>query len=711
VKLLGVTLERIFMTTAAPSTVRPVWADATVRTTCAYCGVGCQMTLNVKDNLIYRVDAPFEAVPNHGNLCVKGRFGHDYLWHPDRLTTPLIRRGGRLEPATWDEALDLVAERFAAIKAESGPDALAFLCSARCTCEENYLMQKLARQVIGTHNIDHCARLCHASTVSGLVQAFGSGAMTNSIADITAAKAILAIGTNTTEQHPVISLQIKKAVRQFGAQLVVADPRRIELTQFAVLHLQHRPGTDLALLNGLAHVILKENLHNTAFIAERTENFEAWQAVVEEYPPERASEITGVPAEDIIRAARIYGGNRPASIFYAMGITQHTVGHQNVLAIANLALLTGNLGIPGGGVNPLRGQNNVQGACDMGGLPNVYTGYQRVDDEAVRQKHAAYYGVEQPPARPGLTVTEIIRAAGAGQVRALYVMGENPAMSDPDSHHVRECLEKTDFLVVQDIFLNETGELADVVLPSAAFAEKEGTFVNTERRVQRVRKALDAPGDARPDWEILCEIAQRLGARGWDYADPEAIMQEIAEITPSFAGISYARLENGGIQWPCPNPDHPGTPILHTAKFPRGLGRFNPVHHQPAAELPDDEYPIMLTTGRILEMYHTGTMTRRVSGLNFLAPEERVEVNPQDAARLGITTGDWIRVSSRRGSVTARAWVVERVLPGLIFMTFHFAEALGNILTNGEAIDPIAKIPEFKVCAVKVEKVPAPNGH
>jgi len=699
------------MTTAAPSTVRPVWADATVRTTCAYCGVGCQMTLNVKDNLIYRVDAPFEAVPNHGNLCVKGRFGHDYLWHPDRLTTPLIRRGGRLEPATWDEALDLVAERFAAIKAESGPDALAFLCSARCTCEENYLMQKLARQVIGTHNIDHCARLCHASTVSGLVQAFGSGAMTNSIADITAAKAILAIGTNTTEQHPVISLQIKKAVRQFGAQLVVADPRRIELTQFAVLHLQHRPGTDLALLNGLAHVILKENLHNTAFIAERTENFEAWQAVVEEYPPERASEITGVPAEDIIRAARIYGGNRPASIFYAMGITQHTVGHQNVLAIANLALLTGNLGIPGSGVNPLRGQNNVQGACDMGGLPNVYTGYQRVDDEAVRQKHAAYYGVEQPPARPGLTVTEIIRAAGAGQVRALYVMGENPAMSDPDSHHVRECLEKTDFLVVQDIFLNETGELADVVLPSAAFAEKEGTFVNTERRVQRVRKALDAPGDARPDWEILCEIAQRLGARGWDYADPEAIMQEIAEITPSFAGISYARLENDGIQWPCPSPDHPGTPILHTARFPRGLGRFNPVHHQDAAELPDDAYPLMLTTGRILEMYHTGTMTRRVSGLNFLAPEERVEVNPQDAARLGITTGDWIRVSSRRGSVTARAWVVGRVLPGLIFMTFHFAEALGNILTNGEAIDPIAKIPEFKVCAVKVEKVPAPNGH
>ena len=540
------------------------------------------------------------------------------------------------------------------------------------------------------------------------MQAFGSGAMTNSIADITDARAILAIGTNTTEQHPVLSLRIKEAVRKHGAKLIVADPRRIGLADFAVLHLQHEAGTDLALLNGLAYIILEENLHDADYIAERTENFEAWRAVVEQYPPDKVSQITGVPVEDLVQAARIYGGNRPASIFYAMGITQHTVGHQNVLAIANLAMLTGNVGVPGGGVNPLRGQNNVQGACDVGGLPNVYPGYQRVDNEAAREKFAAYHGVPQPPPRPGLTVTEMLQAAHDGRVRALYIMGENPAMSDPDSTHVRECLEALEFLVVQDIFLNETGEMADVVLPAAAFAEKDGTFTNTERRVRLVRRALDPPGEARPDWEIIAEIARRLGAEGWDYADPAAIMDEIADVAPIYGGMSFERLEGEGLQWPCPDRDHPGTPILHVGKFSRGKGRFSPVHHQPAAELPDEEYPLMLTTGRILQHWHTGTMTRRVGGLEFLAPEELVEINPADAAALGIADRDWIRVSSRRGAVTARAWVTDRVRPGLIFMTFHFAEALGNVLTNN-VIDPVAKIPEYKVCAVRVEKAEAPE--
>ncbi len=685
-----------------------IQAETVVKTTCPYCGVGCQINLSVKGGVVFRVDAPFDSAPNYGALCVKGRFGNDFLWHPDRLTTPMIRRNGHLEPATWDEALDLAANRFRAVIAESGPDAMALLCSAKCTNEENYLMQKLARQVIGTHNIDHCARLCHSSTVTGLVQAFGSGAMTNSMADITEAKAILAIGTNTTEQHPVLSLQIKTAVRRYGAQLIVADPRCIELADFAVLHLKHEPGTDIALLNGLAHIILKENLHDSAFIAERTENFEAWLATVEQYPPERVSQITGVPDEDLIRAARIYGGNRPASIFYAMGITQHTVGHQNVLAVANLAMLTGNLGVRGGGVNPLRGQNNVQGACDMGGLPNVYTGYQRVTDEAVREKMAAYYGRPQPPPQPGLTLTEMLQAAHDGRVRALYFMGENPAMSDPDSQHVRECLERTEFLVCQDIFLNQTTEHAHVVFPAAAYAEKDGTFTNTERRVQRVRKALEPPGQARADWQIFCEIAQRMGATGWDYADPADIMDEIAEVTPIYGGISYDRLDGDGLQWPCPSADHPGTPVLHAEQFPRGRGSFTPVHHQPAAELPDSEYPLMLTTGRILQHYHTGTMTRRVGGLDFLAPEERVEINPADAARLGIADGDWVRVSSRRGAVTARAWVTGRPRAGLIFMTFHFAEALGNVLTNN-VVDPVAKIPEYKVCAVKVERIGGPE--
>jgi formate dehydrogenase alpha subunit len=550
--------------------------------------------------------------------------------------------------------------------------------------------------------------------VTGLVQAFGSGAMTNSIASILDAKAMLAIGTNTTENHPVLSLSIKEAVVKNGAKLIVADPRAIELAEFAVLHLKHEAGTDIALLNGLAHVILRENLHDATFIEQRTENFETWRAVVDEYTPAAVSAITGVPEDDIIQAARIFGGSRPAAIFYAMGITQHTMGHQNVLAVANLAMLTGNIGMAGGGVNPLRGQNNVQGACDLGGLPNVYTGYQNVTDETVREKMKAFYGVEQPAPKAGLKVTQMMDAAAEGRVRALYFMGENPAMSDPNSHHIQACLEKAEFLICQDIFLNETTAYADVVFPAAAYAEKEGTFTNTERRVQRVRRAIDPPGEARPDWAIIAELAKRVEARlgirtrpGWDYDSPAAIMDEIALVTPIYGGISFERIEDEGLHWPCPTPEHPGTPILHTTKFSRGLGYFSPVHHQAAAEMPDDEYPLMLTTGRILQHWHTGTMTRRVGGLDFLAPEERVEINPADAARLGIADGDWITVGSRRGSVTARAWVTARPREGLVFMTFHFAEALGNVLTNN-AVDPISGIPEYKVCGVRVEKAQEP---
>lgn len=541
------------------------------------------------------------------------------------------------------------------------------------------------------------------------MQAFGSGAMTNSIADITSARAILAIGTNTTEQHPVLSLQIKKAVRQHGALLIVADPRRIELVDFATLYLRVRPGTNPALLNGLAFIILSENLHNQPFIDERTEGFDAWRAVVAEYPPDRVSAITGVPVDDLVCAARMFATNKPASIFYAMGITQHTDGHQNVLAVANLALLTGNIGMPGGGVNPLRGQNNVQGSCDMGGLPNVYPGYQRVNDEAVREKFAATHGVAQPPAKPGLTLSEMLPAAREGNLRGMMIMGENPVMSDPNAAHVRESLESLDFLVMMDIFLNESTDYADVVLPAAAYAEKDGTFTNTERRVQRVRQALQPPGEARADWQIIADIAQRLGGAGWDYVDPAAIMDEVAAVTPIYGGIRYNRLDDGDLQWPCPAPDHPGTPVLHTRAFSRGRGLFNPVHHQPPVEPPDADYPMILTTGRILQHFHTGTMTRRVGGLDLLAPEERVEVHPQDAAQLGIGDGDWIRVTSRRGSVTARARVFARPRPGLIFMTFHFAEALSNELTL-DAFDPVSKIPEYKVCAVRVEKA-APPAH
>lgn len=552
--------------------------------------------------------------------------------------------------------------------------------------------------------------------MTGLAASFGSGAMTNNIADIDNCKTMLVIGSNTTEQHPVIGTRIRRAVRK-GAKLIVADPRSIDLANtlapnasagVATLHIRQRPGTDIALLNGLAHIILKEGLEDKEFIANRTEGFDAWRKSVETYTPARVSEITGIPVDDLFTAARLYGGNKPATIFYAMGITQHTVGHNNVLAIANLAMLTGNLGKPGAGVDPLRGQNNVQGACDVGGLPNYYTGYQRVADDAARAKFEQAWGVKLPPV-PGLTVGEMLQAAHDRKVKAMWIIGENVAMSDPDSRHVVESLNTLDFLVVTELFMTETAQLADVVLPAASFAEKDGTFTNTERRVQRVRKAVNAPGEARADWQIVSEIANRVlrntqpEVQEWNYASPSEIMDEIASLTPSYTGVSFARIDAKGLQWPVPTKDHPGTPILHTEKFTRGKGLFSAVEHQEPAETPDQMYPFTLTTGRILQHYHTGAMTRRVAGLAELAPEERVEVNPDDAARLGLNDGDWVRVTSRRGTVESRAWVTDRVGHGLVFMTFHYAEALTNALTN-TAVDPIAKIPELKVCAVKVER-------
>lgn len=530
--------------------------------------------------------------------------------------------------------------------------------------------------------------------------------MTNSIGDLKEAQAFLIIGSNTTEQHPIIGLEVRRAVRN-GAKLILADPRRIDLARIATIHLRHRSGTDVALLNGLAHIILREGWHDREFIAARTEGFDEWCTKVETYPPERVSEITGVAAEDLREAARLYATAKPAAILYAMGITQHTNGHNNVLAVANLALLTGNVGKPGSGVNPLRGQNNVQGACDMGALPNVFPGYQSVADNAIRAKFEAAWGVTLP-AEPGLTVVEMLDAAAEGALRALYIVGENPMITDPDANHVEVCLRRLDFLVVQDLFLTETAQLADVVLPAASFAEKDGTFTNTERRVQRVRPALPSPGQARSDSDILQDLAMRMGytlAKGKSgYASSAEIMEEIAALTPSYGGIRHERLGKEGLQWPCPTLDHPGTPILHVGKFPRGRGRFTPVKYLPPVEEPDEEYPFILTTGRRLEHFHSGTMTRRVEGLNVLAPEERLEMHTEDAARLGIADGETVRVLSRRGEVEVRASVGLRCRPGTVFMTFHFAETLGNVLTLAE-LDPVAKIPTFKVCAVRVERI------
>jgi len=547
--------------------------------------------------------------------------------------------------------------------------------------------------------------------------------MTNSIEDVTTqAKAYFAIGSNTTEQHPVIGMRIRQAVKQRGAKLIVADPRDIPLTDFAVLHLRQAPGTDIALLNGIMNVLITEDLYDKEFVSQRTENFEELKAVVMKYPPAVASQITGVPTADIIQAAHILAENKPGALLYAMGITQHRTGTHNVMSCGNLQMLLGNMGVPGGGVNPLRGQNNVQGACDMGGLPNVYSGYQQVAVEDVRKKFEAAWGVPLSP-KPGLTVVEMLHGAEHGQVRALYCMGENPVLTDPDSNHVRRCLTSLDLLVVQDIFLSETAALADVVLPVASFVEKDGTFTNTERRVQLVRRAIPTPGQALADWEVIMALAQRLLAlrpsgdsdgrpegshAGWDYLSPADIMDEIAALTPSYGGIHHWRLQKAGLQWPCPNDNHAGTPILHVGKFTRGLGRFSGVEHVPPAELPDAEYPLTLTTGRELWHYHTGSMTRRSKGLNAQSPEGFVEINPEDAQPGAIHDGDWVQVVSRRGEVKTKARITEDVPPGVVFMTFHFAEAPANALTIS-VLDPIAKIPEFKVCAVAIK--PLMNGH
>lgn len=538
--------------------------------------------------------------------------------------------------------------------------------------------------------------------MAGLATTFGSGAMTNSLDDLKEAGCILAIGTNTTEAHPIIGMNIRQAIRTNGTKLIVVNPLEIDLTHDADIWLQHRNGTDVVLLMGMMKIIVDEGLMDTSFIEARCENFDTYRESLNNYKLNMVESITGVPGEKVKAAARLYATSGPASILYTMGITQHTHGTDNVMALANLAMLTGNIGKPGTGVNPLRGQNNVQGACDMGALPNVYPGYQSVADERIKEKFETAWEAELDP-KPGKTLTEILPAAHEGQIKAIYLMGENPYLSDPDGKHVREALNKLELFVVQDIFLSETAMIADVVLPAACFAEKDGTFTNTERRVQRVRKAIEPPGDSRPDWWISCQIARRMEAKGFDFESAEEIMSEITRLTPSYGGISYDRLEEGGLQWPCPTPEHPGTPILHTELFSRGKGHFVPLEYRPPAELPDDEYPLTLTTNRSLFQYHTGTMTRKVKGLNIFRGEELVKINPTDAEKLDIDNGDMVEVTSRRGKVTARADVTEATQKGVIAMTFHFVESPTNELTN-PALDPVAKIPELKVAAVRVSK-------
>jgi formate dehydrogenase alpha subunit len=534
--------------------------------------------------------------------------------------------------------------------------------------------------------------------------------MTNSVPEFEETDCFLITGSNTTEAHPLIATRVMRA-QEHGAKVIVVDPRDIQIAKIADLHLQQRPGTDVAWLNGMMHIIIEEELYDAEFVSERTEGFEELKAAVADYTPDRVESITGIPAGDLRTAARYYAQAEHSAILYAMGITQHTTGVDNVLSCANLAMLTGNVGKPGTGVNPLRGQNNVQGACDLGGLPNVYSGYQAVTVPAVQEKFQEAWGGAGPQ-RVGLTVTEMLDAAHHGTLRALYVLGENPMVSDPDLNHVREALEQCEFLVVQDIFPTETAMLADVVLPGTTFVEKDGTFTGTDRRVQRIRQAVEPLGESRADWAIICDVAQRVNGRqndapygGWEYGSPAEVTDEIAALTPIYGGVSYQRLEaNGYLQWPVPDGDHPGTPYLHKGKFSRGLGHFSAVEFKEPAEAPDEEYPLTLTTGRIMFHYHTGSMTRRSEKLNQEVPAGYVEISPEDADRLGLAKSERVRVVSRRGEIETNAWITRRVPPGVVFIPFHFAESAANVLTN-PALDPVAKIPEYKVAAVRVEKV------
>ncbi len=678
--------------------------DNLVLTTCPFCGCGCGLYLESANGMIVGSYPSGNHPVSKGALCVKGWNAYEFINKLDRLKVPLIKSNGGFKEVSWARALGTVSKRLLEIKEKYGADALGFLSSAKATNEENFLMMKLARAVFKTNNVDHCARLCHASTVVGLAATFGSGAMTNSISEFEDADLFLVTGSDTTEQHPLIGSRIINAVNDRGAALIVIDPRKIELAKYAAIYMAQDNGTDVAWINGMANVIIKDRLYDREYIEKRTENFEQLKEVVEQYTPEYVEKITKIPRDLLIQAARLYAKSKKAMIVYSMGITQHTTGVDNVKSLANLAMLTAHVGFASTGVNPLRGQNNVQGACDVGALPNVFSGYQKVADEQARAKFERIWKVKNLPSKPGLTVTEIFNKALEGKLKGLYIMGENPVISDPDSTHVRKALKKLEFLAVNEIFLSDTAQYADVILPAASFAEKDGTFTNTERRVERIRQAIKPVGQARTDWEILCEIAARCGYKEMEYDHPSQIMDEIAELTPIYGGISYDRLDPFGLQWPCPSKDHPGTVYLHKDKFAKGKATFMPCVYKAADELPDDEYTFVLSTGRVYWHWHTGTMTRRTSTLDREVPAGYVEINPKDAEKLNIQKGNRVRISSRRGQIETHVLVTEKVKEGSVFVPFHFREAAANVLTN-PAVDPVAKIPEYKVCAVKIEKI------
>ena len=678
------------------------WETQKIPTTCPHCGTGCQMNLLVKNNRLVGVE-PLDGPANKNLLCVKGKFAsYKFVGSGDRLTEPLIKRNGIFEPASWEEALTLVSSKFNEIKAENGPDALAGFSCSRATNEDNYVFQKMVRAAFGTNNVDNCARVCHSASVHGLAQTLGSGAMTNPIADITEdVDMILLVGSNPEEAHTVIGAQIRQAIQR-GTQVVVVDPRKINLVKDSALHLQVQAGTNVAFANGMMHVILKEGLADRHFIEERTEGFSDLEKMVADYTPEKVAEICHIHPEDLIQAARMYAKAEKAPIIYCLGVTEHSTGTEGVMSMSNLAMLVGKVGKPGCGVNPLRGQNNVQGACDMGCMPYDFPGYQKVNNPEVIDKFEKAWHV--PLNRnTGLTSTKVLPAATAGNVKGLYIFGEDPIVTDPDTGHVRQALESLDFLVVQELFMTETAAYADVVLPGISYAEKDGTFTNTERRVQRVRKAVEPRGQAREDYEIFCEVMTRMGYP-CAYESAKEIMKEISAVTPSFGGINYERLEKESLQWPCRSLTDPGTPIMHVGSFARGKGLFKAIPYKQAQELPDEEYPYLMSTGRMLYHYNTRAMTGRTEGINQIANHSYIEINAVDAQALGIQEGDKVEVHSRRGKIETYAAVGNRVFPQEVFMTFHFPDGNVNEITNA-VFDDIATIPEYKVCAVAIKPV------
>ncbi|HWK28029.1 MAG TPA: formate dehydrogenase subunit alpha [Solirubrobacter sp.] len=675
--------------------------DSSVTTTCGYCGVGCRLEAHTRNGKVATIAPALDGPANEGHTCLKGRFAHQFSRRRDRLTTPLIRENGELRIASWEEALHRVVSELTRIKAADGPDAIAGLASSRATNEDCYAMQRLMRAAIGTNNIDNCSRVCHSPTSFALRKSFGLSGATGSFADVDHAGAMILIGANPTEAHPVVGARIKQAVLR-GLRLVTIDPRRIELSDYGELHLSPRPGTNAAVMLGLAHVLHRDGLTDPAFIAARTNGYDALLELLPQYTPEAVEEITGIPAADLVRAAHIYGEAATACLTWGLGVTEHRYGSEVVQLICNVALMTGNVGRPGSALLPLRGQNNVQGSSDMGALPDTFTAYRSVGDEPVARSFEAAWGVDLPRAK-GYTIPQMFDAAVAGDLKAMYIFGEDVAQTDPNTAHVVAALESLEFLVCQDIFETETTKYADVILPASSFLEKAGTFTNAERRVQLVAPAIDPPGGARTDFDIITTLSRALGHEmGW--ASPSDTMDEIARLTPDWSGISYERLGRTGLQWPVA-PDGTDSPILYTERFelPDGRAHFAALPYKAPGDAADDEFPLILVTGRRLQHYNAGTMTRRTGNVE-LNDRDYLEIHPDDAARLWVSDGDTVSIRSRQGRTEITAQVTERIEPGHVFTTFHFPETRTNLLI-GNSMDVNTSCPEYKVIAVDVRPI------